>query len=146
MAPKTALIDFEEALTQGFEHIFPEASVLGDFFHFVQTNVKKIGELGFKNLASEVVVGMNKVWGATPKAAFDREVLQFLTEWDDRMPAYTSYFRKNWLDRYHSEKWAAYARADDDLSGIKNKNNHYSYLLLFILRQDQHVRKDTTNA
>jgi hypothetical protein len=61
MAPKAALMDFKEALVQGFEHIFPEASVLGDFFHFVQANVRRIGELGFKNLVSEVVVGVNKV-------------------------------------------------------------------------------------
>lgn len=36
------LLDFKEALAQGFEHIFPEATVLNDFFHFMQANVRKI--------------------------------------------------------------------------------------------------------
>jgi hypothetical protein len=74
MAPKAVLMDFEEVL-EGFEHVFPEDSVLGDFFHFVQTNIRRIGELGFKSLAEDMVIEVNKVWSVKPKAAFDKEVL-----------------------------------------------------------------------
>lgn len=51
MSPRGVLLDFEEALSQGFVKVFPEASVLADFFHMVQANVKKIGQLGFKSVS-----------------------------------------------------------------------------------------------
>lgn len=117
MSPKGVLLDFEEALGQAFEHVFPCASVLGDFFHFVQANIRRVGELGHKHLAHDVGEALNKVWYAKTKADFDNEVVQFLEEWEDKVPGYTTYFRNNWLNRYHPEKWASYARADDAPSG-----------------------------
>lgn len=35
MSPEGVVLDFEEALSQGFTNVFPGASVLCDFFHFV---------------------------------------------------------------------------------------------------------------
>lgn len=35
MSPKGVLLDFEEALADGFVKVFPDAAVLADFFHFV---------------------------------------------------------------------------------------------------------------
>lgn len=35
MSPKGVLLDFEEALSEGFVKVFPSAAVLADFFHFV---------------------------------------------------------------------------------------------------------------
>lgn len=35
MSPKGVLLDFEEALAEGFVKVFPDAAVLADFFHFV---------------------------------------------------------------------------------------------------------------
>jgi hypothetical protein len=83
--------------------------VLGDFFHFVQANMKKIGELGSKSLANEVVVSVNKLWYAKTKADFDKELTEFFAEWEEKVPTYTSYFHKNWLDHYHPKKWASFA-------------------------------------
>lgn len=35
MSPKGVLLDFEEALSEGFVRVFPSATILADFFHFV---------------------------------------------------------------------------------------------------------------
>jgi hypothetical protein len=97
MSPLGVLLDFEKALVQGFENVFPEAAVLNDFFHCMQANVRKIGQLGFKNRASAVVAGVNHLWHARTKVEFDKAVVSFLTKWDDVVSAYTTYFHRNWL-------------------------------------------------
>ena len=130
MSPLGALLDFEEALSQGFEHVFPEAAVLNDFFHFVQANVKKIGQLGFKSHAHSVVVGVNKLWYARTKANFDKETVEFLAEWDNTVPAYASYFRKNWLKRFKPERWASFGRAGDAPSGTLCCS--YLFIILYL--------------
>lgn len=79
--------------------------------------MKKIGQLGFKLVSKDVVVGIQSLWYAPTKAEFDAVVTKFSAEWDKRVPAYPTYFRRNWLDRFHPEMWASYARADDAPSG-----------------------------
>lgn len=129
MSPKGVLLDFEEALAEGFAKVFPDAATLCDFFHFVrsnlslvifsnyltqvQANVKAIQRLGFKLKSKDVVKGVRSLWYAPTKEEFDSAVAKFLAEWDKDVPAYATYFRRTWLTRYHPEKWASYARADN---------------------------------
>jgi hypothetical protein len=51
-------LDFEEALADGFTKVFPNTSVMRDFFHFMQANVKKVLQLGMKPYMSDVVAGL----------------------------------------------------------------------------------------
>jgi hypothetical protein len=133
MYPKGVLLDFEEALAEGFAKVFPDAAVLADFFHFVcyslnsipfsnakqiQANVKTIQKLGFKGRSKDVVKGVQSLWYAPTEPKFKEVLKEFLAKWDEEIPAYATYFRRNWLDRYHPEKWASYARADNAPSGI----------------------------
>lgn len=134
MSPKGVLLDFEEALSEGFVRVFPDAAVLADFFHFVcsihsfallfinvkkvQANVKAIQKLGFKSRSKDVVKGVQSLWYAPTKKDFDAALGEFLVEWDREISAYATYFRRNWLDRYHPEKWASYARVYNAPSGI----------------------------
>lgn len=117
MSPKGVLLDFEEALSEGFVRVFPYAAILADFFHFVQANVKEIQKLGFKAKVKDVVTGVQSLWYAPTKADFDAALGEFLTQWNREVPAYATYFRRNWLNRYHPEKWASYARADNAPAG-----------------------------
>ena len=49
-APDKVLIDFELAAMKAFEKALPNASISGCFFHLSQNFIRKIGELGLKNL------------------------------------------------------------------------------------------------
>jgi hypothetical protein len=71
MSPKAVLLDFEEALSEVFVKVFPNASVHRDMFHFVQANVKQAGQLGLKSIIKEIVVDVNVLWYAPTKKDFD---------------------------------------------------------------------------
>ena len=49
-APDKVLIDFELAAMKAFEKALPNATISGCFFHLSQNSIRKIGELGLKNL------------------------------------------------------------------------------------------------
>ena len=49
-APDKVLIDFELAAMKAFEKALPNANISGCFFHLSQNFIRKIGELGLKNL------------------------------------------------------------------------------------------------
>jgi hypothetical protein len=46
MSPEAVLADFEEALTKGFTNVFPWPVVYNDFFHFMNANTKRLGQMG----------------------------------------------------------------------------------------------------
>jgi hypothetical protein len=117
MSPKAVLLDFEEALSEGFIKVFLNAAIQRDMFHFVQANVKQAGQLGLKTNVKEIVVDVNILWYASTKQEFDREVAQFLDKCDKREPSYSTYFRTNWLNRFPPETWASFGRPSDALSG-----------------------------
>jgi transposase-like protein len=125
--PQGVYLDFEEALADGFTKVFPNASVRRDLFHFVQANVKKVGQLGMKSDSHEIVVALNLLWHKATKAEFDAYLNEFLDEWDRRAPQYTSYFRSTWLNRYTPAEWASYARPSNARSG-----NHICFFSSFL--------------
>lgn len=73
-------------------------------------------------------MGVQSLWYAPTKPEFDAAVTKFLTEWDERVPAYATYFRRNWLERFHPETWASYARADDAPSGSGSAEGFHNRL------------------
>jgi hypothetical protein len=90
-----------------------------DFFHFIQANVRKAGQLGLKSCAHNIVVGLNVLWYKTTKKEFDVNLNDFLDEWDRRASQYSAYFRSTWLERYQLKEWASYTRPNNVRSGIK---------------------------
>jgi hypothetical protein len=133
MTPKGVLLDFEEALSQGFTRVFPKAAVYRDFFHYVQANVKRIAELGFKGKASELVADLNKVWYSPTKQQFNETIEWFLHKWDEMVPTYTAYFRNNWLNRYRPEEWASFGRPSDAPSGLRPSFSPFLFASPFFL-------------
>ena len=49
-APDKVLINFDLAAMKAFEKAWPNATISGCFFHLSQNFIRKIGELGLKNL------------------------------------------------------------------------------------------------
>jgi hypothetical protein len=47
MDPKYLLLNFNQALSNGFVDIFPNVIIARNRFHFVQAKVKRLTELGF---------------------------------------------------------------------------------------------------
>jgi hypothetical protein len=124
LRPKYCLLDFEEALAEGFHKAVPDVLVLHDFFHFIQANVKKAGQLGMKLNVSNIVTDLNTLWYKPTKEEFDVCLAEFIRQWDIRAPQYTAYFRSTWLDLHPPRKWAAYARPSDSPSGSEMFTTH----------------------
>jgi hypothetical protein len=106
-------LDFEEALSDGFTKVFLNASVMRNFFHFVQANVKKVGQLGMKSDLHDIVIGFNFLWHKATKAEFDTYLNEFLDEWKRKASQYVSYFCSTWLNHYTPAEWASYARSSN---------------------------------
>jgi transposase-like protein len=128
MFPQQVHLDFEEALSAGFLKVFPEATLMKDFFHFIQANVRKAGQLGLKSVAKEISDGLNVLWAKPTKEEFDSHLDEFLGKWDKRAPQYSGYFRSTWIQNHPPKDWASYARPSDARSG----RHFVSFLLSFL--------------
>jgi hypothetical protein len=118
MAPEAVMADFEEALTKGFINVFPWAVVYNDYFHFMQANVRQLGQMGLQSKVQSVKVGLHSLWYAPGKKEFNSVLVPFLAEWDKHISTYTSYFQRNWLEHYPPERWASFGRPGNASSGI----------------------------
>jgi hypothetical protein len=78
--PKYIILDFEQALSDRFIGVFPNAIIARDYFHFVQTNVKYLGELGMKGVATEVSDNFRVLWYKLTKEEFDIFIIKFLAK------------------------------------------------------------------
>jgi hypothetical protein len=116
--PGGVALDFEDALSEGFVRVFPKAIVCGDFFHLMQANVKKTRQLRLQSLEAEITNGVRELFYAPNKNEFDITLANFLKGMDERAPTYASYFRRTWLNHYHPEKWASFARPPTAPTGI----------------------------
>jgi hypothetical protein len=81
MRPKYCLLYFEKALGEAFHKAVPDFLILYDLFHFIQANVKKIGQLGMKLDASDVVADFNALWYKPTKKQFDMHLEEFICHW-----------------------------------------------------------------
>jgi hypothetical protein len=131
LAPLGVALDFEDALAEGFVRVFPRAIICGDFFHLMQANVKKIHQLRLQTLETDVINGVCELFYAVTKVDFDGTLDKFLKKMEERAPAYTSYFRRTWLDHYNPEKWALFARPSTAPTGtLLHVSSSYCYFVL----------------
>jgi hypothetical protein len=101
MLPKAVHLDFEKALNKGFANTFPTTTILNDFFHFIQVNVKKVQWLRINHSEiHNIVVDLNTLWYKVTKAEFDTYLKKFTSNWDKKEPQYIIYFRSTWLNLY----------------------------------------------
>lgn len=98
--------------------VFPNCSIMRDFFHLQQANTKKMGKIGLSELRSEIVQDIRVLWYADTKAQFDAHLEEFLNKWDEKASEYSSYFRRVWIGQHPPNTWASYARPKDAPSGI----------------------------
>lgn len=75
--PKYLLLDFEQALSDGFQDVFPNVIIARDRFHFVQANVKRLNKLGLQNLVTEVSQDLSVLWEKPCKEEFDPSSLSW---------------------------------------------------------------------
>jgi hypothetical protein len=118
VAPKEIHVDFERALANGLTHVFPTATVLKDFFHFIQANVKRIGQDGLKSQAHNLVVDLNELWEQPTEAEFHGYLKVFLDKWQNIQPNYAKYFSSTWIKQFNPSEWASCARPSNSRSGM----------------------------
>lgn len=92
MHPDEFHLDFEKPLSQALSATFPSATILKDFFHFIQANVKKAKGLNMKPLMRNLVKDLNTLWYQPTKANFDTYLNEFLGKWERLTMYYTTYF------------------------------------------------------
>jgi hypothetical protein len=59
MRPKYCLLDFKKVLAEALHKMIPDTLILHDFFHFIQANIKKTGQLGMKSDVSDIIADLN---------------------------------------------------------------------------------------
>jgi len=47
-APMCAMADFEEASVTGFQHVYPDAGIVGCWFHYAQAIIKRPNKIGLR--------------------------------------------------------------------------------------------------
>lgn len=125
--PNAVIGDYEEALKSGSMQAFsgnilylppPKKMVYshrlfsyyGDYFHFMQANIKNIHHhLHRKLLASERVVivsSLRTLWWSSNVEVFRQNRDVFLNFWQQHCPSYAEYFCHEWLHRIVPSVWA----------------------------------------
>lgn len=115
--PITALVDFELAIHNALRQVFPEISVLGDAFHFVQANTRWLLQNNLNHLRNDAISALRTLWTSKTVAQFTNNLQAFLQEWNLKAPNYSSYFQQQWLQKTQSTQWALYGRVDTVPSG-----------------------------
>jgi hypothetical protein len=92
MHPRKIHLDFEVALALSFLNVFFYVSIMQDFFHFMQANVK-LRQLGMVGDVKEIVADLNILWFKPTKIEFYTNLEEFLHKWDRLSQGYTLYFR-----------------------------------------------------
>jgi hypothetical protein len=133
MLPKAVYLDFEKALADGFVKVFPGATPMKDFFHFMQANARKVkGDLKLEKYERTAIRDALKIlWHKPTKAKFDTCLQALLSRWDRRIPQYSAYFRLTWLNLNPPTVWVSYARPKDARSG-NQLTPFRTFLFLFL--------------
>ena len=137
LKPKYCLLDFEEALAEGFHKTFPDVIIFKDYFHFKQANMRQLKSLGLKQWCSKVSTQLSALWDKSSKPEFDVCLKELLTEWGINIPKFKGYFQDTWLNRHPPEDWASYARPDNVPSGNISPFCLYTHDFFNILAQGQ---------
>ena len=102
--PKQIIIDFEMASKNALEEIFPAADIKGCFFHFAQTNWRKIQKLGLQKRYTEDIQFRTLLKSFTAIALMPKEdacmafdmLVQKCRQYEEALP-YCEYFEETWL-------------------------------------------------
>lgn len=111
-------MDFEEAMASAWWEVFPNCSIIRDFFHLKQANVKKAHKIGLSDFREKIAYDLGIIWYADTKVDFDACLQVFLDKWDEKAPEYTDYFRRVWLGQHSPNTWTAFARPKNAPSGL----------------------------
>jgi hypothetical protein len=136
LGPTGCLLDFEEAMASAWITVFPNCSIMRDYFHLKQAKMKKLHKIGLSHLRQEAGHDIGVIWYADTKEEFDTRLEEFLNKWDEKAPQYTDYFRRVWIGQHPPHTWAAFGRGKDTPSGVcwlyyPSSFLLYSRLLLF---------------
>jgi len=111
--PTTCFGDFEEAFPRGLTQVFKQISYLGDLFHFLQANRRKILELGGgKECARDLMDQLRVLYYSSSFQTFKSNLSIFLQHWQERYQPYVKYFRKTWdfQGLHDPSEWAGFTR------------------------------------
>jgi hypothetical protein len=64
-------------MSSAWEKVFPEGSIMHDFFHLQQANTRKMAKIGLSELKDEVKDGIRTLWYADTKEEFDAHLETF---------------------------------------------------------------------
>lgn len=127
------LADFEQALRDGFQRVFPTTNIYGDTFHFIQANIRWMKRNKGVEHISDLIVMLRLLWCSPTTLDFASNLNKFLNYWSQKFPAYSAYFRRMWLETIKPFSWAYFGRThgvpsgDNLLEGFNNRLQNYVF-------------------
>lgn len=131
-SPQNVLGDFEMALQQAFQVVFPTARYFGDSFHFIQANLRWLRHNKIDSeLQDNILSSLRLLWASSTRESFHDNLNTLLTMWRNVVPEYAKYFESMWIAQVSPLTWAYFARAnkevpsgDHKLEGWHNRLQH----------------------
>ncbi|PRP87013.1 structural maintenance of chromosome protein [Planoprotostelium fungivorum] len=115
--PCAVLADYDVAVQQAAQDLFPISTLYGDQFHWVQAIVKWMQWNGCGDFVEEIKPELSLVWWARA-SEFETQLTIFGTKWMQKLPRFWAYFNAQWMvsPTTPPSVWAGYARSQSDPS------------------------------
>jgi len=133
-SPFAIFIDFEEAMRQAAMRCFPEAKVYGEYFHFMQANLRWVAQNIGVDLREKVAGSLRNLAASPDATTFQLRLGGFIKYWVQTCPRYAEYFNAIWCKKWPPRLWAALGRkglqeipsGDHALEGWHNRLQHHT--------------------
>lgn len=119
--PVAFVTDFDLALQKGLNLVVPTASLHGDYFHFMQANIRRRQQGRQRNEADKalatLVPMLRILWNSPDALQFRQNLDSFLRYWSVTDTDYANYFYHQWCEVQMPHSWAAFGRLKSAPSG-----------------------------
>lgn len=149
MSPSIILCDYELPLRESLRSVFLQTVVMGDSFHFMQANHRKMKKLlkepadtapeetkrewtkTTQQILRDLTETLRVLWASTNVTAFQSNLQWFCDYWSVSQPTFVSYFECTWIDIIKPVEWVfygcdiSYPTGDQMLEGWHNRLHKY---------------------
>jgi len=147
--PTIVLGDYDQAIQSAVSRVWPTTQYCGDYFHFLQANVRWFKK-NTREEATLLVKMLQVLWHSPTSSSFLSNKEDFFRYWTINNTFYARYFVGTWLKHYPPVMWMKSGRGnapsgDQILEGYNNRLKQtdmiissfvfiFSYILVFSYR------------
>lgn len=122
--PKICVVDFENALINAVKAQLPKTKILGCFFHYKQSIIKKLKKIGIMSSNIEKISNELNFLTVLEKDKINIGIEYIKNKYknsDEKFIEFMKYFEKTWLKKYDSDLWNIHQYNTEEL--ISRTNN-----------------------